>query len=193
MSANGAFSSTLDFNFIAGAVVSVKGPLSVQIDVSTSLTGVVPIYGEIQPYTLPLIGTSSIQTPTLYASATDLSTSFSVSSTIEFGVQRYLDANNSIGFSLDTVPGTVTTHAYADLLLEFPSTTNIYVFSEGPVSVSTSFSLAGAGLNWDTHIYDRYGANGIRFTGPESNGTNIKIESNGVKLVSNGIGFAEII
>ena len=75
----------------------------------------------------------------------------------------------------------------------FPSITKIYVFSEGPVSVSTSFSLAGEGLNWDTHIYDRYGANGVKFTGPESNGTNIKIESNGVKLVSNGIGLAEII
>lgn len=193
MSANGAFTSTLDFDFIAGAVVSVKGPLSVQIDVSADLTGRVPIYGEIQPYTLELAGQSSIETPTLYASATDLSTSFNVSGTIEFGTQIYLDANNSIDFTLDTVPGTVTTHARADLLLEFPSITNIYVFSEGPVSVSTSFSLAGVGLNWDTHIYDRYGANGVRFTGPESNGTNIKIESNGVKLVSNGIGLAEII
>ena len=193
MSANGALTSTLDFDFIAGAVLSVKGPLSVEIGVTTSLTGVVPIYGELEPYTLDFNGQASIETPTIYASATDLSTSFTVSGTIEFGVTRELEANNQINFTLDTVPGFVITHGTADITLPFLSDTNIYVFSEGPVSVATSFLLAGKGLNWDTHVYDRTGVNGIKFTGDESNGVNIKIESNGVKLVSNGIGYAEII
>ena len=192
MSANGAFSSTLDYSIIGGGVVSVKGPLSVQINPSISLEGRVPIYGEIQPFTLDLTIVSGIETPTIYAEAPNLSFGFTQYSTIEFGVQKWLEStNNSIEFTANSA-GFLPVAGNADILFEFLSSTNIYVFSEGPVSVETSFSLASKARNVSTHYYTRVGENYVRFDS-ESNGVKILDNSNGIRIADNGIREADII
>lgn len=196
MSANGAFSTILDYNFFGGGVVYTTGEVSGIIEPSLNSVGRVPIVGEIQPQNIEFTLTEAgIETPTINAAAENLSFGFTGSGFIEFGVQRYLTSNANtmiIPFS-GSANGYSIVSGSLDQVLTFTPETNIYVFSEGPGLGSISFSVLSKGTNASTHVYDRIGANYCSFSGIDHNNVQIVAQSNDVKIVDNGIRQAEII
>lgn len=198
MSANGAFTTTLDFQYFGGGYVQVSGPVSVSIDPIFESIGLLPVSGELQPQTLSFsLAEAGIETPTIQGIAENLTISFDMNQSgfIEFGVQRYASAEwgslivpftaNSEGYSV--VSGTFNN------VLEFTSDTNIYVFSEGPALGSIPYFVAGKGTNVSSHIYDKIGANYVDIDGVDHNDVHISVQSNAVKIIDNGIRQAEII
>lgn len=198
MSANGAFSTILEYDFFGGGVVYTSGEVSGIIELSLDADVRVPIVGEIQPQTISFALTEAgIETPTIYGSAENLSIDFSMNQSgfIEFGVQRYLTSNANtmiIPFS-GSANGYSIVSGTLNQVLSFTPETNIYVFSEGPGFGSISFSVLSKGTNASTHIYDRIGANYCVFDGIEHNEVQIVTQSNDVKIIDNGIRQAEII
>lgn len=195
MSANGALTSTLDYSYIGGGVVRVSGTSSSDFVLAFDSTAVVPITGTIQPVTLDLtLSDAGVETPTIQASATNLSFGFTGSGTIEFGVQRYLTApygNIQTSFTANS-QGYVVVSGTFDNTLEFSSDTHIYVFSEGPVAVDFGFEVSSVGINVSTHNYSKVGSNDIKFNAVDNNGLKFPSESNGIRLVTNGVGYAVV-
>jgi hypothetical protein len=194
MSANAAVTTTLDFQYFGGGVIQVSGELSGLIDNSFVFDGVVPIVGHIEPVSIEFGFSAGIETPTIYGALTPQLIPFSSNSFVEFGVQRYLSvANNTLFDYGATSEGYVTTHVNFNPTLEFNLETDIYVFSLGDTSGTYSFSLDGLGLNISTREYSRTGGNTITFDGIDNNSANIIHDTNGIKLISNGVSYAEIL
>ena len=194
MSANGAFSSTLDYTFIGGGVLRVRGPVSVSIEPSIDASAAVPISGEIQPQSIDFTLTEAgIETPTIQARV-DVSTSFTASATAEQGITSNLRSfyTNRIEFTANS-EGYVVVSGSADLTLPLTTNTNIFVFSEGPVAGSISFSLSSQAYNMTNRVRSRTGENSVMFKTNEFNVVRIKSESNDVRLVDSGIRQADII
>lgn len=194
MSANGAFSSTLDYTFIGGGVIQVSGPVSVSIDPVFAASVQVPIYGEIQPYTLNFsLDEAGIETPTIQANV-NATIDFTASATADQGIQSFLRSfyTNRIEFTANS-EGYVVVSGTADLTLPLTTNTNIYVFSEGPASGSIDFSISAQAYNMTTRVRSRTGENSVMFKTNEFNGVRIKTESNDVRLVDSGVREADII
>lgn len=194
MSANGAFSSTLDYTFIGGGVLQVTGPVSVSIDPVFVASAEVPIYAESTNNSLDFTLTEAgIETPTIQVTA-NLSTSFTVSSTAEQGIQSFLRSYylNRIEFTANSA-GNVIVKGEADLTLPLLSSTNIYVFSEGPASGSIDFSVSAQAYNMTNRVLSRTGDNAVLFKTNEYNEVRIAKESNAIRIVDNGIREADII
>lgn len=194
MSANGAFSSTLDYTFFGGGVLQITGPVSVSIDPVFVASAEIPIYGEIQPYTLDFsLDEAGIETPTIQATL-NASISFTGSGTIEQGIQSFLESYyvNRIEFTANSV-GDVVVKGELDLTLPFTIEPNIYVFSEGPGAGSISFSVLAQAYNMSTRVSSITGGNAILFKTNEFNEVRIAKESNSVRIVDNGIREADII
>ena len=197
MSANGSIVTTLDYDFFGGAVVKNSGTLTGALEPSLVFVAQNPVNAEPFTFTLEFGLTAGIETPTVYAEATNLSIDFTIdqSGFIEFGVQKYLYSNantmiipfGATGEGFSTIEGTF------DNILPFTSETNIYVFSEGPASGTFGFTVLGKGTNHSTHIYDRIGANEVSFQGIENNDVRMVADSNDVIIIDNGIRQAEII
>jgi|TARA_B110000908_G_scaffold51596_1_gene62926 hypothetical protein len=194
MSANGAFSTTLDFEFFGGGYLQLSGEVSGTIGTSFVSYAQVPITGHISPVTLDFEFTAGIETPTIYGRATDLSFGFTSSSFIEFGVQRYISVANNVLFDYTSESsGLVLTHANFNPTLEFTLDTNIYVFSEGDSIGSYSFSVESVGLNISTRTYSKDGANYTVFNSTDFNDLLINDESNSIKLTNTGMTQVEIL
>lgn len=195
MSANGAFSTTLDFEFFAGGYTTLSGEVSVSIEPSLVSYARVPITGTINDFNLNFSFTSTIVPPTIQASAENLTFGFTSSSTVEFGVQRYARAEYGslvIPFT-QSAQGYNLTHAYLNKTLDFTLNTEIYVFSLGESTGSYEFSLESTGLNISTRSYSRDGANYCTFNGVNFNGATITKQSNNVRIIDNGIRHAEVL
>jgi hypothetical protein len=194
MSANGAFSSTLDYTLIGGGVLQVKGPVSVSIDPTFVASATVPIYAELQPYTLDFsLDEAGIETPTIQASL-NATIDFSASATAGQGIQSFLSSfyTNRIEFTANS-EGFVIVSGTADLTLPLTTNTNIYVFSEGPASGSISFSLTSQAYNMTTRVRSRAGDNAVLFKTNEFNAVRVPKEANSVRIVDNGERIADII
>jgi hypothetical protein len=195
MSANGAFSTTLDFEFFAGGYTTLSGEVSVSIEPSLVSYARVPITGTLNDFNLNFSFTGTITPPTILASAENLSFGFTSSSFVEFGVQRYAAAEYGslvIPFSA-TGQGYNLTHAYLNKTLDFTLNTKIYVFSLGESAGSYGFNLESTGLNISTRAYSRDGANYCTFNGVNFNGVTINKQSNSVRIIDNGIRHAEVL
>jgi hypothetical protein len=194
MSANGALSSTLDYTFIGGGVLQVKGPVFVSIDPTFVASATVPIYAELQPYTLDFsLDEAGIETPTIQASL-NATIDFSASATAGQGIQSFLSSfyTNRIEFTANS-EGFVIVSGTADLTLPLTTNTNIYVFSEGPASGSISFSLTSQAYNMTTRVRSRAGDNAVLFKTNEFNAVRVPKEANSVRIVDNGERIADII
>jgi hypothetical protein len=195
MSANGAFSTTLDFEFFAGGYTTLTGEVSVSIEPSLVSYAKVPITGIINDFNLNFSFIGAIVPPTIQASAENLSFGFTSSSFIEFGVQRYAKAEFGsliIPFT-QSAEGYNLTHAYLNKTLDFTLNTKIYVFSLGESAGSYGFSLESAGLNISTRAYSRDGANYYTFNGVNFNDVTINAQSNSVRIIDNGVRHAEVL
>lgn len=192
MSANGAFSTTLDFDFFGGGYLQLSGEVSGLIETSFVSYAQVPIFAEA-PLTLDFEFTAGIETPTVYGNA-NLSFSFDAGGVIEFGVSRYGSVANNVLFDYTSESlGYVKTHAYFSPTLEFTLDTNIYVFSEGDSAGLYNFSVESTGLNISTRSYSRDGASYCSFNGIDFNDLHINDESNSIKIINNGMTQAEIL
>lgn len=195
MSANGAFSTTLDFEFFAGGYTTLSGEVSVSIEPSLVSYARVPITGTLNDFNLNFSFTGTITPPTIQASAQNLSFGFTSSSFVEFGVQRYAKAEYGslvIPFT-QSAQGYNLTHAYLNKTLDFTLDTNIYVFSLGDGAGLYGFNLESTAINVSTRAYSRDGANYCTFNGIDFNNAIIKNQSNSVRIIDNGIRHAEVL
>lgn len=196
MSANGAITTTLDFSFFGGGYLQVTGDVSGTIENSFVSTALVPISGTISTVNLSFDLEARIETPTVYGEA-NLGFDFTGSSTIEFGVQRYLAVGTEkivlFEYTAEST-GYVLTHAYVEPTLEFSLETDIFVFSESEeFAGNIGFSVNSLGLNVSTRSYSRDGASYCEIDAVDHNDAYIKLESNLVEINSNGITYAEVI
>lgn len=196
MSANGAVTTTIDFEFFGGGYTQLSGGVSATIEPSLVSYAKIPIVGQIQPVTIDFGITAGIETPTIYGRA-DLSFDFIGSGTAEFGVQRYatVGANTQAILFEYTAnsAGHVITHSYFNNTLDFTLSTNIYVFSLGDSSGSYSFNVESTGVNVSTRSYSVNGANYCSFDSIDFNDVQISAQSNYVEIVNNGTTQAEIL
>lgn len=196
MSANGAVTTTIDFDFFGGGYTQLSGEVSGIIEPSLVSYAKIPIVGQIEPITLDFTFSAGIETPTIYGRA-DLSFGFTGAGTAEFGVQRYgaVGANTKailFDYTANSI-GNVTTHGYFNSTLEFTLDTNIYVFSLGDSSGSYSFNVESTGLNISTRSYSINGANYCSFDAVDFNDVQINAQSNYIEIVNNGTTQAEIL
>ena len=195
MSANGAFLTTLDFEFFGGGYTTLSGGVSTTIEPSLVSYAQVPITGTLNNFNLDFAFSGTITPPIIQASAENLSFDFTFNSTMEFGVQRYASAEYGslvIPFS-GSAEGYVVTSARLNQTLDFTLDTNIYVFSLGDSIVSYDFSVQSSGLNVSTRSYSRDGANYCSFNGNDFNEVQIFAQSNSVRITDNGVRYAEVL
>jgi len=197
MSANGAVTTTLDFDFFGGGYLQLSGEVSGLIETSITSIANAPVTGIILPVTLDFAFEAGIETPTVYGRAADLNFDFAASSTVEFGVQIF----GGVGIEEKAIlfeytaesSGYNLTHANFNPTLEFTLNTDIYVFSLGDTGGSYGFSVESNGLNISTRSYSRDGATYCDFDAVDFNDVYIKLESNSIEINNNGITYAEII
>lgn len=195
MSANGAFSTTLDFEFFAGGYTTLTGEASVSIETSLVSYARVSITGTLNDFNLNFSFVGLITPPIIQASAENLNFNFTSSSTVEFGVQRYAKAEYGslvIPFT-QSAQGYNRTHAYLNASLDFTLNTNIYVFSLGESAGSYGFNLNSTAVNISTRVYSRNGANYYAFNGINFNCATINKESNSVTIIDNGVRHATVL
>jgi hypothetical protein len=194
MSANGVFSTTLDYQYFGGAVVQNSGEFSGSLDYSFDSSVQIPIVGQIDNFNLDFSFTAGIETPELNGTA-DLSFGFSVSAQADQGIQRFA----TVEWKKLQVPFSVSANGYStiagtlDQTLEFSLDTNIFVYSELESSGTIGFSVSSKGTNVSTHVYDVQGANYCTIEGMEYNDVQILSSYNSIHLTDNGIRQAEII
>lgn len=194
MSANGVFSTTLDYQYFGGGVVQNTGEFSRLIDYSFDSSVQIPIVGQIDNFDLDFSFAAGIETPELNAAA-DLSFEFSVSAQADQGIQRFA----TVEWKKLQVPFSVSANGYSivagtlDQTLEFNLDTNIFVYSELESSGTIGFVVSSKGTNVSTHVYDVQGANYCTLDASDYNNVQILSPYNNCTLIDNGIRQAEII
>lgn len=193
MSANGAFSTTLDYQFFGGGVVQNSGEVSGLIETSLVSNAQVPITGQVGNLNLDFSFVSGIETPTIEGTL-DASFGFTVSAQADQGIQRFgkSEWTNRLSFT-GSAEGYVVVSGSLNQTLDFNLDTNIYLFSDGDGAGSFGFSLASKGTNVSTGIYHRQGANYCTLDASDYNNVQILSSYNNCTLVNDGIRQAEII
>jgi hypothetical protein len=191
MSANGTFSTTLDYEFFGGGFSTIEGGASGSINPTLISTSKVYIVGGSSNNFISFDFDSSAQMPGIFASL-EQTIDFTFSSTVEFGVQRWATANTRIEFTFDTMVGYNLTHAYLDKTISFTAAITADQFSLGDTDVSYSFLLDGKAINISTHTYDKVGKNGVDFR-DNYNGVMILNNTNSINLVKDGVTSVDIL
>jgi len=193
MSANGSFSSTLDYTFFGGGVVQVSGEIpTYDFPLSLVSTATLPIYAS-STNNLDFIFTGGVENPANNGQV-NATFGFTGSATVEIGISRFAKSEWSNRFEFTAnAEGLVVVSATFDNVLPFTTETNIYVFSEGPASGTFDFSVAALGTNVSTHAYSRTGGNAVKIGDVEFNGVRIPAATNGLRVINNGITHAEVI
>jgi hypothetical protein len=185
MSANGAFTSTLDFDFIGGGYLTIQGGAAGTIDPVLSSTSKVFIVGQSSNNFISYDIVSGAQMPPA-SGRLEYTLDFTVSATVEFGVQRWATANTRIEFTLDTVPAYNLTHSYLNKTLTFTLESLADQFSLGELTVSAfDYSFSGKAVNVSTHVYDIKGLNNVQFR-DNYNTVSLLEHINDIQLVDNG-------
>lgn len=185
MSANGAFTSTLDFDFIGGGYLTIQGGAAGSIDPALSSTSAVLIVGESTNNFISYDFLSAAQMPPAQGRL-EYTLPFTFSATVEFGVQRWATANTRIEFTLDTVPAYNLTHSYLNETLTFTLESLADQFSLGELTIDAfSYSFDGKAINISTHTYDLHGTNKVEFR-DNHNALSLIEHFNDTNLVDNG-------
>lgn len=190
MSANGEFSSTIDYDFIGGGFVTVSGVVSGTITPILNFEGRVPIFAESTNNSISFTFSGGIQLPTIQAQA-ELDFDFTVSSTLEFGIQSYAFANTRIEFTSNSevisfIEGEV------DCIYPFTLESNITQFSLGQAVVSYDFEVDSSVFNYSIHSYDKIGKNLVKLL-DYNNEISINDERNGVIIKRDGMNEVKIL
>lgn len=191
MSANGVFSSTLDYEFFGGGVVNVTGEVSASLEPILDFSAKALIFAESSNNHLDFTFSGGIQLPIIEATA-DLQIDFYATSSVEFGIQSYLFANTRIEYTVSSEAFSVVS-GDIDVTVPFTVETQVTQFSLGQGNVSYTFDLQSLSINDSTHIYDRFGENGVSFGTIESNSIQLTHDTNDITLVNAGETRVEII
>tara|TARA_B110000503_G_scaffold54658_1_gene87787 strand:+ start:3587 stop:4168 length:582 start_codon:yes stop_codon:yes gene_type:complete len=192
MSANGVFTSTIDYSFFGGGYSTIEGGVSGAIDVAFTSDVIVPVQATFE-HILGFGFVGGIVTPTVYAEAAG-DISFTLSNAfIEFGIQSYLfSGNNEISFT-----GSAT--ALAPISVSFTPTFDINFsgtmaqFSLGQTTGAFAYALNSKGQNYTLLNKSRPNKkNGINLTDAQHNGVTLRMQPNGVKIRDNGTNYVEI-
>lgn len=183
MSANGALSSTLDFEFAGGGYLNIVGGVDVSFNLAIDSTSAVYIVGESTNNSISYTLDASAQMPGIFA-VLEQEIPFSFSGTAEFGVQRWAEANNRIDFTFGTMTGYNLTHGALNKTIPFSVSITADQFSLGETAGSFAFIFSGKAVNKSTHTYDRVGKNGVNFR-HSYNGVLLSGEMNDVKIIKN--------
>lgn len=192
MSANGAFSTTLDYQFFGGGVVQNSGEVSLSFEPSLVSSAIVPIYAELDQ-TLDFTFSAGIETPTIYGIA-DLSFGFTVQTQADQGISRYAKSEwiNRLEFEVSS-EAYVIVKGQLNQTLDFNLDTNIYIFSDGESAGTFGFSVDARAYNISTRPYSRDGASYCSLNENSFNDVQILAQSNMLDIVDNGERLAEII
>lgn len=193
MSANGTFSTTLDYEFFGGGYVIVQGEVSGSIDPSLESTASVLVTGQASG-TIPYSVQAGIELPIVYGTA-DVSFGFDVSSTMEFGIRTFgrSEWTNRVEFT-GSATGVVPIVGSLSSSLDFEFNSELIIFSLAESDTNSfGFEFSATGLNVSTHTYDLLGANAVRFGNDAYNGFYLTTNSNGVIIKDDGSLNAEIL
>lgn len=191
MAANAEFSTTLDYEFFGGGTVFVVGQGAVSIDYSLDSDVKALIFAESSNNFIDFTFSGGIQLPIINATA-DLSFEFSVSATIEFGIQSFAFANTRIEFS-STSEGFAPIKGSVDYVLPFVAQSTITQFSLAFANTSFDFTVDSEVLNYSLQIVDRLGQNDIEFISYEFNEAHILNENNFVEIIESGYNEAKVL
>ena len=187
MSANGTFSTTLDYDFFAGGVVKTGGEVSSVFDLSLSTSGKVLVVGQAAGE-LDFTFQAGAQLPEVDGTV-DVSFGFDVSSTVEFGVQIYGKSEfvNTVEFGVSAEGYSIITGSL-EQTLDFNLKSNFIIFSDGTASGSIGFTSSSTGINYSIHSSSFDGINEVRIPSTLSHNDYILVnKSNDVKIDRNGI------
>jgi hypothetical protein len=191
MAANAEFSTTLDYEFFGGGTIFVVGEAAGVIDYTLDSDVKALIFAESSNNFIDFTFSGGIQLPTINATA-NLSFGFSVSATVEFGVQSFAVANTRIEFS-STSEGFASIKGSVDYVLPFVAQSTITQFSLAFANTSFDFSVDSEVLNYSLQIVDRLGQNDIEFISYEFNEAHVLNENNFVEIIESGYNEAKIL
>jgi len=191
MAANAEFSTTLDYEFFGGGTVFVVGEGSGVLDYIFDSNVKALIFAESSNNFIDFAFTGGIQLPTINAIA-NLSFGFSVSSTVEFGIQSFAFANTRIEFS-STSEGFAPIKVSVDYVLPFVAQSTITQFSLAFANTSFDFSVDSQVLNYSLQIVDLLGLNSIELITYEFNEIEVLNENNFVEIIDSGYNEAKVL
>lgn len=193
MSANGVFTSTIDYTLFGGGYSVLVGGASGTFDVSFASDVVVPVVAT-STNSLDFTLTAGVETPTIYATASgSLDFSMNQSGFIVFGIQSYLySGNNEINFAASST-GIAPIVGVSNGLFPITISGTMAQFSLGQTTGAFAFAVQSKGMNYTLLNKSRPNlTNGIRLTDAQVNNVNIKMEPNGVKIRDNGSNYVQI-
>jgi|TARA_B110000908_G_C10263663_1_gene461474 hypothetical protein len=192
MSANGVFTSTLDYSFFGGGFSTIEGGASGDFTLAFTSDVFNPVYAELDQ-TLTFDVVAGIVTPTVYGEF-DGTIDFSLnqSGRIEFGIQSYLtSANNEVEFSASSTGLVPVTGSFTPTFdINFSGTMAQFSLVQG--ATAFSFDLDSVVQNYTLLNKTRAGKNATELTRFNSSEVVIKQEPNGVKIRNTGITYAEV-
>ncbi len=194
MSANGVFTSTLDFSFFGGGFSTIAGEASSTFDYTFSSDVFIPVLAELNQ-TIPFTVQVSVETPTVYGEFSGtIPFTLTEPARIEFGIQSYLySGNNQIDFTA-SASGFSVIAGSADITFPILFSGTMAQFSLGQTTGAFDFSLNSSVVNYTLTNKTRSGFNSIELTRTKENGVVIRriSEPNDIKLKDIGLTYAEV-
>mgnify|MGYP003635561802 FL=1 len=164
MSANGVFTSTLDYSFFGGGFSTIEGGASGDFTLAFTSDVFNPVYAELDQ-TLTFDVVAGIVTPTVYGEF-DGTIDFSLnqSGRIEFGIQSYLtSANNEVEFSASSTGLVPVTGSFTPTFdINFSGTMAQFSLVQG--ATAFSFDLDSVVQNYTLLNKTRAGKNATELT-----------------------------
>lgn len=190
MSANGAFTNTLDYDLFSAGFVTLKSGLSGTLEFVQSSTGEIPIFG-VSSGDIGFTFLGKAGAPFLKAEASG-TLDFSFTGTLEIGREAFLSAYSIIPFE-GSASGLIRIKGSIAGSIDFGFSSTLTQYSEIEGSTSYSFILNSTGLNISTHALDKVGQNGFKFTNEYFNGATLVSNMNSIEIRDNGIRNAQVL
>jgi len=193
MSANGTFSTTLDYDFFGGGSVITGGEAQGNFDLSLVTAGQVIVKGQASG-TIPFSVLAGAALPIVEGTA-DVSFGFTGSATADFGVQIFGESEyrNNLEFT-QSAAGEVIVKGQLDQALDFNFKGSFVVVQDIQSSdISISFSVEATGINAPTISINKTGANIVTLTNDYTNSMEILVQSNDMKIVQSGANGVRIL
>jgi hypothetical protein len=194
MSANGVFTSTLDFSFFGGGFSTIAGEASSTFDYTFSSDVFIPVLAELNQ-TLTFDVQAGIVTPTVYGEFSGtIPFTLTEPARIEFGIQSYLySGNNEINFTSSSSGFSIIAGS-ADITFPITISGTMAQFTLGQTTGAFGFALNSKVINYTLTNRARSGPNSIELTRTMENDIVIRrvSEPNDIRLKDTGLTNAEV-
>lgn len=194
MSANGVFTSTLDFSFFGGGYSVLVGGAEGTFDYTFTSDVFVPVYATLDQ-TLTFDVQAGIVTPTIYGEFSGtIPFTLTEPARIEFGIQSYMySGNNEIDFTASATGFSIIAGS-ADITLPLIFSGTMAQFSLGQATGAFGYALNSKVVNYTLTNKSRLGINSIEIGRHSYNDVIIRrsSEPNDIRLKDSGETFAEV-